>query len=96
VQRQIRAATVSGVAATRAGRYLTDPLTLQDAATGRSSLRSQFEKPLVAMIVAVGLLLLVACTNIASLVVARVLARHRELSVRMALGGSRGYSSPRR
>jgi predicted permease len=90
VQRQIRAATVSGVAATRAARYLTDPLTLQDAATGRSSLRSQFEKPLVAMIVAVGLLLLVACTNIASLVVARVLARHRELSVRMALGGSRG------
>jgi putative ABC transport system permease protein len=90
VQPQIRAATVSGVAATRAARYLTHPLTLEDAATGRSSLRSQFEKPLIAMIVAVGLLLLVACTNIASLLVARVLARHRELSVRMTLGGSRG------
>jgi putative ABC transport system permease protein len=90
VQPQIRAATVSGVAAIRAARYLTRPLTLEDAATGRSPLRSQFEKPLIAMIVAVGLLLLVACTNVASLLVARVLARRREFTVRIALGGSRG------
>ena len=89
VQPQIRAATMSGISATRVARYLTRPLTLEDAATGRSSLRSEFETPLIAMIVAVALLLLVACTNIASLLVARVLARHRELSVRMALGGSR-------
>jgi putative ABC transport system permease protein len=90
VQPQIRAATITGVSPGRAARYLTRPLTLEDAATGRSPLRGRFERPLVAMIVAVGLLLLVACTNIASLLVARVLARHRELSVRMALGGSRG------
>jgi predicted permease len=90
VQPQIRAATVSGVAPGRAARYLTSPLTLTDAATGKSSLRSEFEKPLTAMIAAVGLLLLVACTSIASLLVARALARRRELSVRMALGGSRG------
>lgn len=90
VQAHIRAATVSGVAASRAARYLTRPFTLADATTGRSSLRSEFEKPLIAMIVAVGLLLLVACTNIASLLVARVLARRRELTVRIALGGSRG------
>ncbi len=90
VQPQIRAATVTGVAGARAARYLTDPLTLVLAANGNSSLRTQFETPLTAMVVAVGLLLLVACTNIASLLVARVLARRRELSVRMALGGSRG------
>jgi predicted permease len=90
VQPQIRAATMNGIGAARAARYLTDPLTLEEAATGRSSLRAQFERPLIVMIVAVGLLLLVACTNIASLLVARVLARHRELSVRMALGGSWG------
>ena len=90
VQPQIRAATMNGVAPGRVARYLTSPLTLMDAATGKSSLRSEFEKPLTAMIVAVGLLLLVACTNIASLMVARALARRRELSVRMALGGSRG------
>ncbi|MPY88390.1 MAG: FtsX-like permease family protein [Luteitalea sp.] len=90
VQPQIRAATVSGVVGARAARYLTNPLTLAAATTGRSSLRTQFETPLFAMVVAVGLLLLVACTNIASLLVARALARRRELSVRMALGGSRG------
>lgn len=90
VQPLIRAATVGGVSPRRAARYLTRPLTLAEAATGRSSLRSEFEKPLIAMIAAVGLLLLVACTNIASLLVARVLARRRELTVRMALGGSRG------
>ena len=89
VQPQIRTATMSGISATRVGRYLTRPLTLEDAANGRSPLRSEFETPLVAMLVAVGLLLLVACTNIASLLVARVLARHHELGVRMALGGSR-------
>jgi predicted permease len=89
VQPQIRAATMSDISAARVGRYLTRPLTLQDAATGRSPLRARFERPLIAMIIAVALLLLVACTNIASLLVARVLARHRELSVRMALGGSR-------
>ena len=90
VQPQIRSATMNGISAGRVGRYLTNPLTLEDAATGRSPLRSEFERPLIVMVVAVGLLLLVACTNIASLLVARVLARHRELSVRMALGGSRG------
>jgi putative ABC transport system permease protein len=74
---------------TEGASWKIEPFTLVAAATGNSSLRTRFETPLFAMVVAVALVLLVACGNIASLMLARTLARRRELSVRLALGSSR-------
>jgi putative ABC transport system permease protein len=91
VQPQIRAAVMPGFREDSpfARRYLTSSLTLAPAAAGASRLRRQVATPLSAMVVAVALVLLVACANIASLILARALTRRGEFSVRLALGGSR-------
>jgi predicted permease len=71
-------------------RFMQGRIVVEAAPSGYSPLRNDVSTGLVVLMCMVGLVLLIACANVANLVIARGFARQKELAVRLSLGSTRG------